>query len=359
MKRFVIAMVIAALGAAAVPSGAVPPVGATSVFARIGAPGMPEGIAVRDGIVYVGTHVSVAGNRNGPPSKIFAFDLATGAPRGEITIQGQDLSVNHGVLAMAFDAAGLLYVVDRNPGRILRIDPSTGDQSVYATVPDLPACRPVIGPASDCSPTALDSATFADYLAFGPDGSAYVTDLEAATIFRVAPGGGAAEIWYQDPAFDGLFGLNGIAVDPTGTRLYIAMTASQQPGTPTQGVIYTLPIVAQPEPSQLRIFHTFSQPAAGADGIAFGATGKLYVALAGANQIAILNPDGTEAAIFPDAAANQAQEIPYDLPASIAFDGDGSILVTNQSFFAGDPEHWAVLRAWVGDTALPLVEPAV
>ena len=39
-------------------------------------------------------------------------------------------------------------------------------------------------------------------------------------------------------------------------------------------------------------------------------------------------------------------------------DEAGSILVTNQSFFAADSDHWAVLRAWVGDAALPLVEPA-
>lgn len=357
MKRLVVAVAVAALTATVSPSVAEQPIGATTVFARIGAPGMPEGIAVRNGIVYVSTHVSVAGNRGGPPSKIFTFDLATGAPLGEITIQGQDLSVPHGVLAMAFDASGMLYVVDRNPGRIIKIDPASGAQSVYATVPDLPACRAVIGPDAACSPTVLDSATFADYLAFTADGAAYVTDLEAATIFRVPPGGGPAQIWYQDFAFDGLFGLNGIAVNPAGTHLYFAMTASQEPGMPAQGVIYTLPIVASPTRADLSVFHTFLQPAAGADGITFGASGKLYVALAGANQVAILNTDGSEAAIFPDPVANQMQQIPYDLPASIAFDGSGSILVTNQSFFAADPDHWAVLRAWVGDIALPLVEP--
>lgn len=359
MRGLLVRCAALALAIAMVPaaSPATPVIGQTSVFARIGAPGMPEGIVVRNGVVYVGTHTSVTGNAGGPASKIFMFDLATGAARGEIVIEGQDRSINHGILAMAFDAAGMLYVVDRNPGRIVRVNPSDGSQSVYATIPNLPACRPA-GPDVECSPTVLDSATFADYLAFTADGTAYVTDLEAATIFRVPPGGGPAQIWYQDPAFDGLFGLNGIAVDPSGTTLYFAMTASQQPGAPAQGVIYTLPIVAHPAPGDLRVFHTFLQPAAGADGIAFGASGKLYVALAGANQVAILNPDGSEAAIFPDPAANQLQEIPYDLPASIAFDETGSILVTNQSFFAADSDHWAVLRAWVGDAALPLVEPA-
>lgn len=356
MKRITtLVTVLASLLVGSVGSATQSP-GETTVFARVGAPGMPEGIAVRDGVVYVSTHTSVRGNAGGAASKIFRFDLASGAPLGEITIVGQNLAVTHGVLAMAFDAAGRLYVVDRNPGRVLRIDLTSGTQETYATIPDLAACRPVVGPASGCAPVTADEPTFADFFAFAPDGSMFVTDLQAATIFRVAPGGGAAQIWYQDPEFDGIFGLNGIAVDPTGTELYLAMTGSQTPGAPGRGVIYTLPITAVPTRADLRVFHTFLQPAAGADGIAFGASGQLYVALAGANQVAILGQDGREA-LFPDAATNAQQEISYDTPASIAFDGTGSILVTNQSFFAADESHWAVLRAWVDDTALPLREP--
>jgi len=66
-----------------------------------------------------------------------------------------------------------------------------------------------------------------------------------------------------------------------------------------------------------------------------------------------------EAARFPETPVDNAQqEIPYDLPASIGFDdATRSILVTNQSFFAADATHWAVLRAFVDDTALPLIEP--
>lgn len=335
--------------------------GDTRVFAHlpVDGPGMPEGLAVRDGIVYVSTHVSVRGNAGGPPSRIYRYNLETGSLIDSIEIQEQDTSATHGLLAIAFDADGRLYVVDRNPGRIVRVDLSSGEQETYARIPNLPACRPVAGPEGECSPTALDSATFADYMAFAPDGLAYVTDLEAATIFRVPPGGGAAEIWYQDARFDGVFGLNGIAVDPTESFLYFAMTGSQQPDRPAQGIIYRLPIVEQPTPEDLEEFHVYLEPATGPDGIAFGASGRLYVALAGANQVSILDADGTERLRFPDAVANQMQEVPYDLPASVAFDGDGSLLVTNQSFFAGNPDHWVVFDAWVDDTALPLIEPVL
>jgi len=87
-------------------------------------------------------------------------------------------------------------------------------------------------------------------------------------------------------------------------------------------------------------------------GILFGHSGRLYVTLAGSNQIAILDPGGTELARFPTAEENAPQEIPWDTPASLFFDGRGSLLVTNQSYVNGIPQHWAVLETWVDDTPL-------
>lgn len=359
MKRTLVAVLTAAIAAGAAGAGT-RPIGDTRVFAAVPEPGMPEGIVVRDGVVYVSTHTSVRGNAGGPPSRIFRYDLASGELLGSITIAGQNLAATHGVLAMAFDAGGRLYVVDRNPGRVVRFDLATDPptQQTYTTIPDLPACG--VDPyASDCSPTTLSQATFADYIAFGPDGSMFVTDLEAATIFRVPAGGGDAEIWFQDARFDGIFGLNGIAVDAAGTKVYFAMTGSQQPGTLAQGVIYTLPITDAPSAADLQVFHVFPEPAAGPDGIAFGAEGRLFVALAGLSQVAILEPDGTQVARFPDPVTNQMQPVPYDLPASVAFDGAGSLLVTNQSFFTATESHWVVFDVWVADVGLPLREPSI
>ncbi|MGH8453173.1 MAG: SMP-30/gluconolactonase/LRE family protein, partial [Nevskiales bacterium] len=135
-------------------------------------------------------------------------------------------------------------------------------------------------------------------------------------------------------------------------RLYFALTGSQSAATPGQGIIYTLPLKDQPVSDDLEVFFTYPEPGSGPDGIAFGLSGRLYVALAGSNQISILNPDGTEAARFPSAIDNQSQPVPYDAPASIAFDGRGSLLVTNHSFFANNAANWVVFDAWVNDTAL-------
>lgn len=335
------------------------PIGDTSVFASVpDPPGNPEGITVRKGVVFVGTHAPVSGDADEGPSKIFRYDLETGERAlPAIKIKGQSSDDTHGILAMAWDAAGRLYVLDRNPPRLLRLtDPLARrpDQEVYATFPDLAPCASSEPP---CSQTSSDAAPFLDYLAFDRSGNAYVTDLEQGAIFLVPPGGGRAKVWFTDERLDSVFGPNGIAVDPARTSLYFAMTGSMQPTEPTQGIIYTLPLEKRPKAEDLKEFFVYPEPAAGPDGIAFGRSGKLYVVLAGANQISILNPDGSEESRFPSAEENQAQEVPYDLPASAAFNGDGSLLVTNQSFFADDPEHMVVFDVWVDDVALPFIKP--
>lgn len=359
--------------------------GETTVFTRIGDPGSPEGIYVDDDRVYVGTHTPVFGNSGQGPSHIFVFDKVTGTQIGDMTIDGQTTDEAHGILGMAMDDQGRLYVLDRNPARLLRIaltEDADGritkaSQETYATFPDLSPCgEEVYGTQIDrgapCSPNTLDQASFPDYLAFTPDGDAYVTDLEQAVIYRVPAGGlpanHDAEVWFADERLDSIFATNGIALGPQGSTLYIAMTGQFQPWvagtTPvlaTQGAIYTLPAQdASPSAGDLGLFHLYPQPAAGPDGVAFGQSGRLYVALAGANQISILSSDGTEIERFPDPAHNQLQEIPYDLPASIAFDDeDRSILVTNQAFFTGNADHWAVLEAYVDDTGLGPIEPVI
>lgn len=347
--------------------------GHTQVFTEVPDPGMPEGIAVREGVVYVGTHVSIRGNEGEGPSKIFLYGLDSGAPLDEITIQGQSLDETHGILSMAFDASGRLYVLDRNPPRMIRIDLSTDPptQADYATFPDLVPCHSA-PEGEDCSPTALDLDPFPDYFAFDAEGNAYVTDLEQATIFRVPPTSSTdlpaeAAIWFQDERLDSVFGPNGIALDADGDTIFFAMTGAVRPsvtdGQPTltsQGVIYTLPLVDVPAADDLGAFHVYPDPAAGPDGIAFGESGRLYVALAGANQISVLDAEGSEVARFPTPVENQMQDVPYDLPASIAFkDETRSILVTNQSFFLAESDHWVVFEAFVDDTGLPLREPDI
>ena len=347
--------VLAAAGAMlallAPPVSAARPLGETRVFARVPAPGHPEGILVRNGVVYVGTHTSMVGNPGGGPSRIFRYDLDSGRPIDSFPIQGQNLSAVHGLVGMSWGPDGRLYVADRNPPRVLAIDffVSPPSQVTYATFPNLPRCSSSPPP---CAPSTNPGDSLVDGLAFDRNGVLYVSDVQKATIFRVRSGGGLGTIWFQDPRLDGPFGVNGLAIEPSSERLFLAVTISNPPDSALQGSIYTLPLGERPHPADLTLVHRFPDPMAAPDGILFGHSGRLYAALAGANQIAILDPRGTELARFPTAEENARQEIPWDTPASLFFDGRGSLLVTNQSYVNAIPEHWAVLESWVDDTSL-------
>lgn len=122
--------------------------------------------------------------------------------------------------------------------------------------------------------------------------------------------------------------------------------------------IYTLPLIDQPKPADLKVFHNYAL-GDGPDGIAFGASGKLYVTLAlpGKKGISILEPDGTESARQSNPLLSPIA--PYDSPANIAFDGKGTLLVTNHAFVTGLvlPHQFQVLKVFVDDVASPLAMP--
>lgn len=369
MRRPSTAVSAATLCAAAVALVALPGValGGTAVerepldvrlFARVGSPGQPEGIVVdTDGTVYVSTHNHDKGDADAP-SKVFAY-----APDGELLrdyeISSQHDDESHGLLQMAFDADGLLYVLGRNPAQVFTLDPDTGEEEVYATFADVPPCQSV-AEGEPCSAAAADLGAFPDYPVFAPDGTMYVTDLEQALIWRVPPGGGEAEVWFTDARLESVFGPNGIQFLDDGETLLFAQTGSLPPGTTDGGTgkLYTLPVADDGSPGELELFWE-GQPVDGPDGFAVAASGKVYVALAGANQVLLLSPGGEELARVPATPVdNQQQEVPFDTPASVAFHGE-RILVTNQSFFTGTEASWAVLDVFAGEEGLPLFRPEV
>ena len=327
------------------------------IFATVPEPGQPEGIAVAaDGRVFVGTHTSAA-STSGPPSKLFEYD-AGGQLLGAIAIAGQQLDATHGLTGMAFDGNGILFVLDRAPPRVLMIDPNTGAQAIYATFHEVAPCGQG-GTPGDCSATVTDLAAFPDYLVFAPDGTLYVTDIQQALLWRVPPGGGEAEVWLTDARLEGAFGPNGIQFLPDGETLLFVQTGSQPPGTtdPGTGVLYTLPVLGDGSPGELATFWAGQQPAEGPDGFALAASGKVYVALAGTNQLMVLSPTGEELARVPATPVeNEMLPVPFDTPASVAFSGE-SVLVTNQSYFAGNPDSWVVYDIFAGEPGLPLYQP--
>ncbi len=315
-------------------------------------PGSPEGIAVKHQRVYVAGPAKT-GTILGAPSAVVGFQLVTGQLTDTFTVQGENLLAEHANSCVAFDASERLYVLNTQLG-IYRVDIHTGVQQSYSQpFPNLPACG-LLQPAP-CSPTLLDLPPLPNDIAFAPGGDAYVTDSMQATIWRVPAGGGKPQIWFQDSRFASPYiGINGIRLDPARTKIYVSVTTDMLGGS----YIYTLPLVAKPKATDLKVFHKFA-PGDAADGFAFGASGKLYVtvALPTTSGVAILWPDGTEQTRLVNALLSPT--VPYDSPANVAFDGTGALLVTNHAFATNLPSHYTVLEVQVGDTASPLVEPSL
>ncbi|MFL5912297.1 MAG: SMP-30/gluconolactonase/LRE family protein [Gaiellaceae bacterium] len=315
------------------------------MFTTIPYPGQPGGMATIGRTLYVDTFgfaYSGAGDRVPPATwhrpadgydDVFAYDLDTGALVGRepnpIVVPRTMPATVMGLSGIAPGADGLLYVVDMN-GRVLRVDPRTGRQEVYATFPT--------GAGGPFTTMPLD-------VAFDSRGYGYVTDIGGSPIiWRVPPGGGEAEAWFVDPRIGGFWseGDGGIRIDPAGRRLYFAVVGSSFAGTAGHGLVYSLPL-DRPEDSQLRLVHAYESPAeapplgTGPVGLVFGASGKLYVVLPGTGQVSVLRPDGTEERRFEVAGA----------PNFAAFDGRGGLLVSS----LGDesPKSWIVWDVFVHD----------
>lgn len=348
-------------------------IGDVRPFAHVPYPGNPGGLAVDGRTLYVDNSANFDRPFEGRTS-LFAYDLRTGGLRSQIDISEKPVTPM-GLAGIALDASGRQYIADMN-GRVVRIDPESGVSEVYATFP---------------TSTDTSFSNMPTFDAFGPDGSLYVGDAAQPIIWRVPPGGGEAEMWFADPRLGGTYGGNvvGLALDPSGGDLYFA--AGNQP----QITVFRLPM-AQPTASNLEVFHRYTDvvtqecpadpndpntpvavpgcetlAAFGAGGMAFGASGRLYLDFVAKSQISILDPDGSERLRFPSPKENTELEVPVNGPFGLAFDGRGSLLIANAgdaSLSNGpggtppptgppDSKSWAVLSAWVNDTAARLFRP--
>jgi sugar lactone lactonase YvrE len=329
----------------------------TRVFARIQAPGFPAMAYLHpNGRVYAGTYVNPSGS--GSRSRVFEYD-AGGTLMRSWVVPGQDVSKDHGVQVATSDARGRLVLLDRSPARALLLNTVKGTFTQYATFADLAPCLPLqTGP--NCSPTIGDREPQANYGAWGPDGSLYVTDFLQGVVWRVPPGGGAAQVWLSDRRLDGgEFGTTGLALAADQRTLLIGQgsSAGLGGGNPTTGKIYAVEIKPDGAPRDMRQLWE-SGPTDLPDGFGVARSGRLYVPLAGtANQIAVVAPDGTEVERFPNSpgGGDNGSPIPFDTPSSARFLGT-RIIVANQSF-TGDRDNQALLDVEVGEPGLPELIP--
>lgn len=324
------------LAAGAPAAAEIRPYGDVRVLAPVPTPpGFPEGIAVSGSLVWV-SGPATFGTAGQGPSKVLLYHASSATLLRTFDIRGEDLAQEHANSSVAVDGLGRAYVLNTQLG-VVRLS-ANGRQERYSTpFPDLPFNGPPIP----------------NDLVFDAAGNLYVTDSLQATIWRVPPGGGAPQIWFQDPRLASpSFGPNGIRIDPSGAWLYFTMTEDVD----HRSLVYRIPL-ADPSPAALEVFHEYV--GAVPDGIAFGQTGLLYVTLATpfASGISILSPGGVEV----DRLGNPpgSPTFPYDSPASLAFTGRGNVLAVNHAVFTADEDHFAILDVWVADKGLPLARPVI
>lgn len=353
-RALVVTVLLVTLAGASAAGAQTRPFGDARVLARVPTPpGFPEGIAVSGSLLFV-SGPATFGTAGLGPSKLLMYHASTGILLRTFDVQGENLAQEHANSGLALDALNRVYVLNTQLG-VLRFSVNGRQERYSAPFPDLPACANV-APGTPCSPTPFDAPPLPNDPAFDPAGNLYVTDSTQATIWRIPRGGGVPQIWFQDVRLASTFvGVNGLRLNPQRTRVYV--TVSQD--LDNRSFVYSLPLVPAPTAAQLAVFHEYTGGDI-PDGLAFGQGGRLYVAIATpfASGISILSPGGSEVVRL----ANSGNPIfPYDSPANLAFDGKGSVLVTNHAFVTGinDPSQFTVLDVWVNDPGSPLVKPFV
>src|SRR5438067_3643411 len=324
-------------------------IGETTVFTTAPAPGHLFGIAVDRDRTYVSTSAgdffaepATGGHLNSDGERVFAYDRS--GKLVQTTIIANRPNADMGLFGLALDGNPKpnhqLYVADMN-GRILRLslDQKNPNPELFSQPPSELAGGWMVTMWND--------------LVFDRAGNLYMTD-DKPRLWKVTPEG-QASIWFEDPRLTGLFGFAGGPlggrIDPSGKFFYFTITASAT--FPGEAVVYRLPLVDHPSASDLQLVHRFpvvpGQALPQASGLAFAESGNLYVGLIGTDQIAVLDPSGNE--------IRRISSPLFHSPWGIAFLGQ-SLLVTNADIQPSEiPDHWTVLKVFVGESGLPRDSP--
>lgn len=164
--------------------------------------------------------------------------------------------------------------------------------------------------AATAASAAVDSMHFANDVAVGADGSAYVTDTRANLIYQVTPGYQASVLH----RFDG-FAPNGIVFHPSGYLLVVGGT-----------MMFKVPLANPDATTQVKL----QAEVAGQDGAVWMADGRLAVVSNSENRVVALTSTDDWA------SAQLAGQAPYDAQATTAAVVGDDVYVVQPHF--GDPD---------------------
>lgn len=281
-----------------------------------GAGEFPEGVAVDEtGDVYVSLIQPVG-------------EVQVIEPSGERSVFADFDVPGFGPLGLAVDAPGHLYVA------VASFDAAT--QGVYRVRPD--------GTSERLAGTG--GILFPNGVALDTRGNVYATDSILGAVWRIPPRG-TAELWFQDPLLEGTgeaglgfpIGANGIAV--RHNQVIVANTEGAR--------IVRIPVEPDGSPGDPEVFAEGSS-LFGADGIALGVHGSVYVAVNPQSTLLRVDGDGSVTTLATSGDG-------LDNPASLAF-GTGrgdrkSLFVTNFAIFSASPTP-ALLEVAVGEPGQPI-----
>ena len=287
----------------------------------------PEGITANpaNGDIYVGTFDAPPNNN---PNKLLRFDrtgrLVASRDFGNTPLLGLEFDrINNKVyIANVGNFAGVASKIQRVAADL------TGLQDV-AIVPGIaaPAPRTVANPDGSSDTITFGSgARVPNAMVFDSQGNLYVSDSFQGAIFKITNPNACTpdctvETFSHDPllATAGFppFGANGLAFNSDESALFIANTGDDR--------VLKLEML-----SGTKQITVFAESINGADGIAFDAHGRLWVAANQSDEVVALNASGKVVAKLGDFLGIRNDGTPRGLlfPASLVIVGD-EIFVTN------------------------------
>jgi sugar lactone lactonase YvrE len=298
---------------------------------------------------------------------------AAGHGSGAVVVEAYDASIGELPEGVAVSPKGDIYVTLAGTGELRRIDGKTyagetfaqfdvgagfllgmafdGDELYVALASFVPETSGIWHVDDDGQiERVVELQGFPNDLTFDRDGNMYITESISGSVYKVEAGSTTPTLWVQDPLLVGdvevspvpfPIGVNGITYDD-GSRSVIVAN-SQVPAIieidDDNGSAGALTVIASGE--HLR----------GADGIALGRSGDVYVVSNFNSTLSRINRQTGAATILADAGDGLV------FPSTVAFGQRGrdkkAVFVANFGFGAGPEAPVSVLRIDVGEHSEP------